>query len=119
MNAAQHQKQLDDAGDLEAMAERLEQDCRETLMNMEPWHYPEQVRPWAAKWIYTGEQDVTEALYDLCHSELCLALAGMDDDPIEAVRILKECRAKAVGDVLGRMDFEAIAKIQMENKEAA
>jgi hypothetical protein len=35
------------------------------------------------------------------------------------VRILKECRAKAVGDVLGRMDFEAIAKIQMENKEAA
>ena len=76
MNAAQHQKQLDDAGDLEAMAERLEQDCRETLMNMEPWHYPEQVRPWAVKWVQTGEQDVTEALYDLCHSELCLALDG-------------------------------------------
>lgn len=117
--AAQHQKQLDDDGELAIAAERAEQECRESLLRMDRYHYAEQVRPWATKWQYAGEQDVTEALYDLCHNELCLALARMDDDPIEAVRILKECRARAVEDVLGRMDFEQIVKANNEQRDAA
>lgn len=116
---ASHQKQLDDAAELEAAAERAEQDCRETLLGMNRWHYAEQVRPWATKWQYVGEMDVTEALYELCHDELCLALARMDDDPLEAVRILKECRAKAVEQVLGRLDFEAIVKTNSDEEKAA
>lgn len=120
MTASQYQKQLDDDGELAIAAERAEQECREALLRMGRWHYAEQVRPWATKWQqYAGEQDVTEALYDLCHNELCLALSRMDDDPIEAVRILKECRARAVEDVLGRMDFEAIVKANSDKEKAA
>ena len=119
MTANQYQKQLDTDGELAIAVERAEQDCREKLLNLERWHYPEQVRPWAVKWQYAGEQDVTEALYDLCHGEIVLALSRMDADPLEAVRILKECRRKAVEDVLGRMDFEAIVKANQEQRDAA
>lgn len=117
--AAQHQKHEDDAGYLAIDVERAEQECRETLLAMKRWHYPEQVRPWAVKWQYAGEQDVTEALYDLCHDEIALALSLLDTDSLEAVRILKECRGKAAEDVLGRMDFEAIVKANNEQRDAA
>ena len=98
-------------------AERAEQECRETLLNLNRWHYPERVNWYSAKWQYAGEQDVTEALYDLCHDEIVLALSRMDADPLEAVRILRECRRKAVEDVLGRMDFEAITKSIIEESK--
>lgn len=116
--AAQHQKQLDDDGELSIAAERAEQECRETLLALKRWHYPEWIN-WAIKWQHAGEQDVTEALYDLCHDEVVLALSRMDADTLEAVRILKECRRKAVEDVLGRMDFEAIVKAINEQECAA
>lgn len=116
--AAQHQKQLDDDGELSIAAERAEQECRENLLALKRWHYPERIN-WATKWQYAGEQDVTEALYDLCHDELALALSMLDTDALEAVRILKECRRKAVEDVLGRMDFEAIVKANIEQRDAA
>jgi hypothetical protein len=119
MTANQYQKQLDEDGELAIEVERAEQDCREKLLNLERWHYPEKVRPWAVKWQYAGEQDVTEALYDLCHDEIVLALSLLDTDALEAVRILKECRRKAVEDVLGRMDFEAIVKANIEQRDAA
>lgn len=113
MTASQHQKQVDDAGYLTIEAERIEQECRETLLKLHRWpiqHY------WSAP-AMTTEQDVTEALYDLCHDELVLALSLLDTDPLEAVRILKECRARAVEDVLGRMDFEAITKSIIEESK--
>lgn len=116
MTPAQHQKQLDDDGELSIAAERAEQECRETLLALKRWHYPERIN-WAIKWQYAGEQDVTEALYDLCHDELALALSLLDTDALEAVRILKECRRKAVEDVLGRMDFEAITKSIIEESK--
>lgn len=119
MTAAQHQKQLDDAAELEFAAERTEQDCRETLLQLKRWHYAEQVRPWATRWQQVGEWDVTEALYDLCVDEVALVLSLLDSDPLEAVRILKECRARAVEDVLGRMDFEAIVETNSEKEQAA
>lgn len=118
MTASQHQKQLDDAGYLAIEVERMEQECRETLLSLKRWHYPEQIK-WSVKWQYAGEQDVTEALYDLCHDELALALSLLDTDPLEAVRILKECRRKAVEDVLGRMDFGRIVKANNEQRDAA
>lgn len=119
ITAAQHQRELDDAAELEAAAERAEQECREALLGMNRWHYSEQVRPWATRWQYVGEMDVTEAMYEQCHDELCLALARMDSDPLEAVRILKECRAKAVESVLKRMDFVAIQKANSTKEQAA
>ena len=119
MTANQYQKQLDTDGELAIEVERAEQECRETLLNLNRWHYPERVNWYSAKWQYAGEQDVTEALYDLCHDELALALSLLDTDALEAVRILKECRRKAVEDVLGRMDFEAIVKAISEQEEAA
>lgn len=119
MTANQYHKQLDTDGEMAIAVERAEQDCREKLLNLERWHYPEPVRPWAVKWQYAGEHDVTEALYDLCHDEIVLALSLLDTDALEAVRILKECRRKAVEDVLGRMDFEAIVKANIEQRDVA
>lgn len=118
MTANQYQKQLDTDGELAIAVERAEQECREKLLNLERWPYPERIK-WSAGWQHAGEQDVTEALYDLCHDEIVLALSRMDADPLEAVRILKECRRKAVEDVLGRMDFEAIVKANIEQRDAA
>lgn len=119
MTASQHQKQLDDAGYLAIEVERMEQECRETLLALKRWHYPERINFYSSKWQYAGEQDVTEALYDLCHGEIVLALSLLDTDPLEAVRILKECRGKAVEDVLGRMDFERIVRANSEKKDIA
>lgn len=115
MSAMAHQRQLDEDGDLAIAADNAEQECRQYLLHLYRWptqHY------WSAPPLAT-EQDVTEALYDLCHDEVVLALSLLDSDPLEAVRILKECRGKAVEDVLGRMDFEAIVKANNEHKEAA
>ena len=117
MSAAQHQRIMDDAGALEAEAERLEKECREALANMDRWDYPEQIRPWAVHWQHVDAEDVLDALDDMSRDELCKALSVMDSDPLEAVRILRESRDRAIRDVVGRMDFESIAKAQSDDEE--
>lgn len=119
MTANQYQKQLDTDGELAIAVERAEQDCREKLLNLERWPYPERVTFTKFIWLHVGRRDVSDALYDLCEDKVCDALAELDTDALKAVRILKECRRKAVEDVLGRMDFEAIVKAISEQEEAA
>lgn len=115
MTAMAYQRQLDEDGDLANEAERLEEECRRYLLNMYAWpaQGPYSDPPKAER------RDFTEALYDLCEDELCDAFALLDSDPAKALWILKECRRKAVEDVLGRMDFEAIVKANNEQEQAA
>lgn len=115
MSDMAYQRQLDEDGDLANEVERLEEECRRYLLNMYAWpaQGPYSNPPKASR------RCVADALWDLCEDEVCDALARLDSDPLEAVRILKECRVKAVEDVLGRMDFEAIAKSNNEQRDAA
>lgn len=106
ITAAQYQKQQDDAAELELDMERIEQEAREALSAMN-------------KHVNMSGFDVLEAAYDLGSDELELAFSMLDRDPLEAVRILKEVRAKAVNDVIGRMDIRAMAEEEINRSEAA
>lgn len=106
MTAAQYQRKQDEAVEVELEMERIEQEAREDLSAMNPHRG------------VTGF-DVMEAAYDLGSDEIELAFSMLDRDPLEAVRILKEVRAKAVSDVIGRMDVRGMAEMQINNQEAA
>lgn len=56
-----------------------------------------------------------------CADELELAFSLLDKDPDEAIRILKEARDKCVADILAGIDFEAVAKgdIEQSRRSAA
>lgn len=102
----QHQREIDRASDIELEMERIEQEAREALSAMN-------------KHVNMSGFDVLEAAYDLGSDELELAFSMLDRDPLEAVRILKEVRAKAVSDVIGRMDIRAMAEEEINRSEAA
>jgi len=101
----QHQREQDQAAEVELEMERLEQQARENLSEMLRHEN------------MTGF-DVMEAAYDLGSDEIELAFSMLDRDPMEAVRILKEVRAKAVNEVIGRMDIRGMAEAHIYQKEA-
>lgn len=105
-SAANYQREQDQAAEVELEMERIEQSIREALHAMNPYEG------------MTGF-DVMEAAYDLGSDEIELAFSMLDKDPLEAVRILKEVRAKAVNDVVGRMDIRGMAEMHVNQKEAA
>tara|TARA_B100001105_G_scaffold225736_1_gene195355 strand:- start:717 stop:1046 length:330 start_codon:yes stop_codon:yes gene_type:complete len=102
----QHQREIDRDSDIELDMERIEQEAREAMSAMN-------------KHMNMSGFDVLEAAYDLGSDEIELALSMLDRDPLEAVRILKEVRAKAVNDVIGRMDIRAMAEEEINRSEAA
>lgn len=116
----QHQREIDRIGDLEDAAETREQDCREALMRMERFEFPQKVpgQIWNRN-TYVDADDVLDAMHDLGASDIARALAMLDDDPLEAAKILKAVRNKAVEDVLGRMDFEEIVILEAEQRGEA
>lgn len=117
ITAAKHQRQVDDDAELEAQAEQLEQHARETLLALNAYSYPERVRCSVVRNNKTAF-DVMEAAYDLGENEIELAFSLLDKGPLEAVRILKEVKAKAVEDVLGRIDFKQIVTLSKEREAA-
>lgn len=117
MTAAQYQRQVDDAAELDLQAEQLEQQARESLLALLPFRYCEKVGISVVAKSMAG-WDVMEAAHDLGESEIELAFSLLDKDPLEAVRILKEVRAKAVEDVLGRIDFKQIVTLSKEREAA-
>lgn len=114
----QHQQEVDRAGDLEDAAESKEQECREALMRMERWEFRQKVpgKIWN-RTAYVDADDVFDAMHDLGSSDLAKAIGMLDDDPLEAAKVIREVRNRAVEDVLGRMDFEEI--VNSEQREAA
>ncbi|WP_138438540.1 hypothetical protein [Marinobacter alexandrii] len=111
-----HQRAQDDAAEIEFRAEELEQEAREKLLGLLPVRYVEKVGIGVVANSKTS-WDVMEAAYDLGENEIELAFSLLDKDDLEAVRILKEVRAKAVEDVLGRIDFEQIVTLSREQAQ--
>lgn len=118
MTANQYQKQLDTDGELDIAVERYKKDCRESLLNLQSWEYPKVVNWLVTVTAHVGDDDLNEHLGEY-HEDLSLAGALLDSNPVESIRMLDECRRKAVEDVLGRMDFEAIVKAISEQECAA
>jgi hypothetical protein len=114
MNAAQNQKQIDDAAEIEARAEDLQAHAREVLTKMNRYKYDELTQYGALTDDYMTDFDVMEAVDDLSRDEVTLAFTKLDSDPLEAVRILKEARDKAVDHTLARIDFENVARAERE-----
>lgn len=113
------QREIDDEGELAAEVGMAKRECRNALLNLELWEFPERMQPWAVKWRSVGDEDLNHALIGECLEDLKLSAALLDSNPAEAMRMLDECRRKAVEDVLGRMDFEAIVKAISEQECAA
>lgn len=118
---AEHQRDQDTAAEIEARAEELKEQAREVLTGMNRFDYPDLTEWGTLTDDYMADFDVMEAVDDLSRDELVLAFSRLDSDPLEAVRILKEARDKAVDHTLARIDFERVAKAEMEQarREAA
>lgn len=117
----QHQREQDDAAEIEARAETLQEDAREILSRMKQYEYPDLTQYGMLTDDRMDEFDVMEQVDELCRDEVVLAFSLLDSDPLEAVRILKEARDKAVDHALARIDFERVARAEREQqrREAA
>ena len=114
ITAAQHQREVDEAAELEHRAEELKQDARETLSKMNRFDFLVMTKHGLVASSSRSSFDVMEEMDSLCRDEVELAFSQLDSDPLEAVRILKEARDKAVRHVLGMIDFEEVAKAELE-----
>lgn len=112
----QHQREQDDAAEIEARAETLQEDAREILSRMKQYEYPDLTQYGMLTDDRMNEFDVMEQVDELCRDEVVLALSLLDSDPLEAVRILKEARDKAVDHTLTRIDFERVARAEREQQ---
>lgn len=110
----QHQREQDDAAEIEARAEELQEDARGILSRMKQYEYPDLTVYGMLTDDRMNEFDVMEQVDELCRDEVVLAFSLLDSDPLEAVRILKEARDKAVDHTLARIDFERVARAERE-----
>jgi len=109
-----YQKELDDAAEIEARADELREQANEALTKLNRFDYDVLTDFGTLTDDYKTDFDVMEAVDDLSRDEVTLAFAKLDSDPLEAVRILKEARDKAVRHVVGLIDFENSAKAERE-----
>lgn len=113
-----HQRALDDAAELEARAEELEQMAREKLLDFRPVLYL--MRNGYGQ-IFTETKtpfDLWEALHDLREMQITQAFARMGTDLENlAIAQVKEARKTAVEAVLGQIDFNVWAAAERERAE--
>lgn len=121
MTAAQYQRDQDAAAEIEARAEELKEQARKDLSALKRHEFADEFPSASDDKDYLTDFDVMEEVQDKCMDEVTLAFSLLDSDPLEAVRILKEARDKAVDHTLARIDFERVAKAEIEQarKEAA
>lgn len=110
----QHQHEIDDAAEIEARAGELRKLANEALANLNRFDYDVLTEFGTLTDDYKNDFDVMEAVDDLSRDEVTLAFTKLDSDPLEAVRILKEARDKAVRHVVGLIDFENSARAERE-----
>lgn len=110
----QHQREMDDAAEIEARADELREQANEALTNLNRFDYDVLTEFGTLTDDYKTDFDVMEAVDDLSRDEVTLAFTKLDSDPLEAVRILKEARDKAVRHVVGLIDFENSARAERE-----
>lgn len=118
----QHQREQDDAAEIEARAEVEKRDCKDKLLSSQRYEYHARNFNNRISETYLDEGDTLNALYDVARDEVKLALSRLNDDPLEAVRILKEARAAAVDYLVNNtIDFEEVAELcrEIERQEAA
>lgn len=116
--AAQNQRELDDAAEIEARADELEQETRERLTDFRPILYLK--RNGFGQIITDTKQpfDMWEALHELREMQITQAFAWIGTD-IEhmAIEKIKEARQAAVEAVLGQIDFKEWAAAERERAE--
>ncbi|MCK2149479.1 hypothetical protein MYE70_10415 [Marinobacter alexandrii] len=112
-----HQRAQDDSAEIEFRTEELEQEAREVLTRMNRYSYDSLTEYGMLTDDYMTDFDVMEAVDDLSRDEVTLAFTKLDSDPLEAVRILKEARDKAVEHTLGRIDFNNVARAERERAQ--
>lgn len=113
-----HQREQDDAAEIEARAEELEQQTREKLIDFRPILYLK--RNGFGQIITDTKQpfDMWEALHDLREIQITQAFAWIGTD-IEhmAIEKIKEARQAAVEAVLSQIDFKEWAAAERERAE--
>lgn len=112
----QHQREQDDAAEIEARADELQEIARGILSGMKRYEYPDLTEYGMLTDDRMDEFDVMEQVDELCRDEVVLALSLLNSDPLESVRILKEARDKAVDHTLARIDFERVARAEREQQ---
>lgn len=116
--AAQNQREIDHASDVELDMERIEQDMRETLLAGE--EFPLTYRRGG---IYRmtatyDRDDVVNEMVDLDEAAFNLAVIMTSTDPIEAAKILTALMKRAVEQVIGRAPIREAAEF-VEQEDAA
>ena len=118
----QHQREQDQAAEVDFRADELEQETRERLIDFRPVLYLK--RNGFGQIITDTKQpfDMWEALHDLREMQITQAFAWIGTD-IEhlAIEKIKEARQAAVEAVLGQIDFKewAAAERERADREAA
>jgi len=120
---AQHQRELDEHGEMELRAEREQAGCKELLLAGERYTYPaKSAHNNRIVETYVDEDDVLNAMFDHHVDEMKLALSRLESAPLEAARILNESKGHAVEHIVTNMiDFEEVATLcrEIERQEAA
>lgn len=117
MTAAQYQKQLDDAAELEMDMERIEQDMREILLAGDefPLTYHRVGAMFPITAVYDRD-DVINAMIELDADGFNRAVMMTRTDPIEAAKILTQLMARAVEQIIGLAPIREAAEFtEMES----
>jgi len=118
MNAAQNQKQIDDAADADSRAEKIEQELREELLDggyYDLWRRDGGIKK---RKVYDSS-DVISAMIDLDSNTFDAAIMLSGKDPLQGAKALTELMARAVDHLVAEAPTLAAAEFEIENKERA
>lgn len=120
MTAAQNQRQIDRASDIDLMAEHIEQEMREELLAGRYYEieYRDGLR--IVKTVY-DEDNVVDDMIELDATGFNQAVMMTAKDPIEAAKILTGLMHRAVEQILGRAKIreDAEYRIEISGRDAA
>ncbi len=118
MTAAQYQKQLDDAAEIELEMERIEQDMRETLLAGDTFGMWYRNQSGIRCHDNYDRDDVVNAMVELDADGFNRAVMMTRTDPIEAAKFLTALMGRAVEQVIGLAPIREAAEFT-ETEEAA
>lgn len=120
MTAAQSQKQIDDAAELDIAAEQVEQELREELLDggyYDLW-YRDHRTGQNKRDIYDRDSVVT-AMSELDPDEFNAAVMMVGKDPLQCAKALNELMHRAVNKIVSEAETRAGAEFEMEQEWAA
>ena len=118
MNAAQHQKQIDDAGDIENAIEKIRKQCRDLLLDFDDVSvdYCERGQ---IKWYDIPGHVVFDEMMGLDALEYEDAMRNLKKEPVKSAQRLQALLEKAVDHLVALMPLEEAAELEIERVNSA